>query len=210
MHSEYVFLLVLAIVLGAAWLVTNRMQAPSVRFSQRVYASFGGLLALIQSIQPAIAFSAIERSMAQSTGIAMLVLAEIILGGMVIGTVTSSMLLGHRYLTDTGMTIAPLRRLTGLFIAVTILRAITVAVGLVVGRAILMNDDPSRPWVLLFLSVRIGVGILGTAIFAYMIWDCVRRRSTQSATGILYLTMVFVFIGELTAQYLLRWKGLAV
>ena len=50
----------------------------------------------------------------------------------------------------------------------------------------------------------------GTAVFAYMIWDCVRRRSTQSATGILYLTMVFVFIGELTAQYLLRWKGLAV
>src|SRR5262245_22805826 len=130
-HSEHIVLLVLAIILAAAWLTTNRMQAPSVRFAQRIYASFGGLLALFQSIEPAIAFSAIERSMGQSSGITLLVLADIMLGGMVIGSVTSSMLLGHRYLTDTGMTIAPLRRLTSLFIAVLILRAVTVAIGLV-------------------------------------------------------------------------------
>ena len=39
--------------------------------------------------------------------------------------------------------------------------------------------------------------------FAYMVADCVRLRSTQSATGILYFGSVFAYIGELASQQLL-------
>ena len=45
-------------------------------------------------------------------------------------------------------------------------------------------------------------------VFTYMAHDCVRRRSTQAATGILYVTGVLVFIGEIIALYLVRETGL--
>ena len=46
------------------------------------------------------------------------------------------------------------------------------------------------------------------AIFIYMASDCIKRRSTQSATGILYVAGVLVFIGEMIALYLVRVTGL--
>ncbi|MFQ5413879.1 MAG: hypothetical protein ACE5E6_05420 [Phycisphaerae bacterium] len=55
----------------------------------------------------------------------------------------------------------------------------------------------------LVLTLRIGLGLLAVAVFAYMVSDCVRRRATQSATGILYFGSVFAYIGELAAGYLL-------
>ena len=41
-----------------------------------------------------------------------------------------------------------------------------------------------------------------------MVWDCVRRRATQSATALFYLSMLLVFIGELAGQYLMRSESL--
>ena len=52
------------------------------------------------------------------------------------------------------------------------------------------------------------VGLLVPAVFIYMADDCIRRRSTQSATGILYVTAVLIFIGEIVALYLVRATGL--
>ena len=65
-------------------------------------------------------------------------------------------------------------------------------------------------WFWVVATVRGGVGLAGAAIFAWMIRDCVKVRATQSATAIFYLSMVFVFLGELAAQYLLRTEGLPV
>lgn len=195
-----------AMFLAVVWIILNARQKERVRSIQRLSAALGGSFAVIAALLMLNSTMTVPPA-----GIAWpLSIASILGGALLIGSVTAAMLLGHRYLTDTGMTIAPLRRLTALFIAAIVLRTLTVAIALVVGRAILSSYDPSRDWILFFLAIRVAIGLLGTAVFAYMIWDCVRRRSTQSATGILYLTMVFVFIGELTAQYLLRWKGLAV
>jgi hypothetical protein len=41
-----------------------------------------------------------------------------------------------------------------------------------------------------------------------MAHDCIKRRATQSATGILYVAGVLIFIGEIIALYLLRQTGL--
>ena len=51
-------------------------------------------------------------------------------------------------------------------------------------------------------TLRRAVGLLAVSLFAYMVWDCVKLRSTQSATGILYFASVFVYIGELSSQHL--------
>ncbi len=209
-HLRDVSLLLISLVLTIAWLVANAIQAPQARPTQRVLAFLAGLVAVLQC--SGLVCAALNSELIAQSALRLDVAAfvTILLGSLLIGSVTASMLLGHRYLTDTGMTIAPLRRIVRLVLIVITLRTMWAAVFLEFAFHWGNFERGDLTWTVLLLSLRGMVGLLGTAVFAYMIWDCVRRRSTQSATGILYLTMVFVFIGELTAQYLLRWKGLAV
>lgn len=122
------------------------------------------------------------------------------------GLVLMDMLLGHAYLTAAKMTIAPFRRLH-LVLASTLGCRIMIAMGAVV----LQQRFPTELfWNRFGLTVatRWLVGLIVPAIFIYMAYDCIRRRSTQSATGILYVTCVLIFIGELLALYLTRETGL--
>jgi hypothetical protein len=117
------------------------------------------------------------------------------------------MLLGHAYLTASKMTIAPFRRLNLALAAALAARALT-AVGLVL---LLQSRRPVEMlWAIygLYAGTRWLVGLIVPAVFVYMAHDCVRRRSTQAATGILYVTGVLLFIGEIVALYLVRETGL--
>ena len=58
--------------------------------------------------------------------------------------------------------------------------------------------------VTLFLPVRWGIGLVGPFVLAIMAWQTARIRSTQSATGILYVVVILTFLGELVSQVLLR------
>ena len=58
------------------------------------------------------------------------------------------------------------------------------------------------PLALVAVLVTVFFGILGPAAFAYMVRETARMRSTQSATGILYMAMIFVVYGEFLARYL--------
>jgi hypothetical protein len=62
-----------------------------------------------------------------------------------------------------------------------------------------------QAWFILLL--RVGVGLVGVGVFAYMVTDCVKRRATQSATGILYFGSLFAYIGEMANQQLLLECG---
>lgn len=117
------------------------------------------------------------------------------------------MLLGHAYLTASRMTISPFRRLNLALAAVLALRVVSA-----VGLALLLHRW--RPvemlWGIygLYVLTRWLVGLGVPAVFVYMAHDCVKRRSTQSATGILYVAGVLIFIGEIVALYLARETGL--
>ncbi len=144
--------------------------------------------------------------------IAMYVTGQI-LAAFMLGSVTIAWLLGHMYLTASKMTIAPLRRLSNLFgIAVGLRWAYLLISILVLHYGLLASEEGMSwtrlmgPW--LVMSLRIAVGLLATAVFAWMVSDCVRLRSTQSATGILYFASIFVYIGELSSQHLLTDLGL--
>ena len=60
---------------------------------------------------------------------------------------------------------------------------------------------------LLWLPVRWLVGFVGPAVLGWMAWQTARIRSTQSATGILYVVIILCFLGELTSL-LLRDSGM--
>ncbi|MCK6484122.1 MAG: hypothetical protein HUU22_06780 [Phycisphaerae bacterium] len=132
------------------------------------------------------------------------------LGAGVLGAVTAGMLLGHSYLTHVTMPIDPLRRLTSIVAVMVLLKSAWAAVNLAASREWLNVDGPQATWLWLMLGLRIGVGLLGLGVLAYMIRDCVRLRNTQSATGILFIAMVFAFLGELSSAELGRAFGVWV
>jgi hypothetical protein len=118
------------------------------------------------------------------------------------GLVLMDMLLGHAYLTASQMTMAPFRRLNLFVMGMLFLRLNLAAVAtFVMPREIWFRDG-------LFVITRWLVGILVPGVFLYMAHDCIKRRSTQSATGILYVAGVLIFIGEIVALYLVRGSGL--
>jgi hypothetical protein len=123
------------------------------------------------------------------------------------GLALMDMLLGHAYLTASKMTTAPFRRLS-LALAWALAARAAVAVGLVL---LLQSRRPVEMlWAVygLYAGTRWLVGLVVPAVFVYMTHDCIRRRHTQAATGILYVTGVLIFIGEIIALYLVRETGL--
>jgi hypothetical protein len=123
------------------------------------------------------------------------------------GPALMDMLLGHAYLTASKMTIAPFVRLNA-FLAGTLIWRSMVSIG---ATTLILHFRPiDLLWgeYGLFILTRWLVGLLVPAVFVYMAHDCIRRRSTQSATGILYVAGVLIFVGELIALYLVRTTGL--
>ena len=195
------------------WLVVNTVQAEAIRSFQRIWPFVAGAACIIASAalacRPDSGLPG-ARLVQPAGGDAVRAAMTTVLGALVLGGVTAGMLLGHRYLTDTDMPIAPLRRLTNIYLVALIVRIIWVAVLAWPIYGSTFTPSGGAMWIWIVLTIRGGVGLLGAAIFAWMIRDCVKTRATQSATAIFYLSMVFVYLGELAAQYLLRTEGLAV
>jgi protein NrfD len=59
-----------------------------------------------------------------------------------------------------------------------------------------------------FVWMRVLFGIAGPFSLIWFIWKTVEIRSTQSATGILYVQLFLVMSGELLAKYLRIAAGL--
>ncbi len=119
-----------------------------------------------------------------------------------LGTATSAMLMGHSYLIAPSMSLTPLLRLLGAFFAALGLRALLAGVGLWSwsGQHSLTAADE----ISLFVFVRWGIGLVGPLVLGIMAWQTARIRSTQSATGILYVVVILTFLGELISLVLLH------
>jgi hypothetical protein len=118
-----------------------------------------------------------------------------------LGTATTAMLMGHSYLIAPAMSLTPLLNLLrGLFAAA----ALRMAVSSVELWSWTTSHWPVRleDETVLLLPVRWGVGLFGPLILGGMAWRAAKIRSTQSATGILYVVVIFCFLGELLSQLL--------
>jgi len=110
----------------------------------------------------------------------------------ILGTVTSAMLLGHWYLTATGMVLNPLISAVRLFgIAVLIKIATTLMITLFPG------SPGAGNWPMTVL--RWG-GLFGPLVMAGLTLQILKYRNTQSATGVLYAATILVFMGEMAAR----------
>lgn len=115
-----------------------------------------------------------------------------------LGSVTLAMTLGHWYLVVRGMPIDPLKRLTVATLAATILRILVVAAALTAPGV--WHEAALRQGI--FFWMRAGWGLLGPLALYPMVWGTVKIRSTMAATGILYVDVVAVVIGEVLGGWL--------
>ena len=124
-----------------------------------------------------------------------------------LGSVTVGMLLGHWYLVRTRLDVSHMKTFARFFAIALAARAVLFVAGLLGAGArspvglerFLRAAAIDRG---LFFWQRVFFGFLAPAAFAYMVQETARIRSTQSATGILYIAVIFVVYGEFLARYL--------
>jgi hypothetical protein len=127
-----------------------------------------------------------------------------------IGMALVAMLLGHSYLSSANLSFDLLIDACRLLIGALSIRG-AVAVGFFLPEADVLSSWVSSDVVLVLLvGVRFAVGIACAIVLAWMALSCSKIRSNQSATGILYVALGFVVMGELVAAYLMTEKGLAL
>lgn len=140
------------------------------------------------------------------------------LGGLssasVLGGVTGAMILGHWYLVTPDLPVAELGRVTRFSLVALYLKAVLLALTLVLftdqfsaawegGKTLLGVASGSAPFQdqldLVYLLARLLIGLVGPAVLCHMTLKTVQLGATQPATGILYAATILVLMGELFA-----------
>ena len=125
------------------------------------------------------------------------------LGALFFGAVLLVMNLGHWYLVSRALPFKLLARGATLFAALAAARTLTLAAAVAInpapeGLAALLSLEKDA----LFFLFRVAWGILGPLALSFFIWKTADMKSNQAATGLLYVALVFVLIGELLSAYL--------
>jgi hypothetical protein len=144
--------------------------------------------ALVLNVRPSL----------DATGVALGSIVEEAGSAALLGFATSAMLMGHSYLVAPAMSIVPLVRMLIALFAAILLRMLISGLELGMGKGTASSASDAMLW----LPVRWGLGFFGPLVLTWMAWQCAKIRSTQSATGILYVVVILCFIGELTGQLL--------
>jgi len=133
-------------------------------------------------------------------------IADDVLSALVVGGATTAMLMGHSYLISPAMSISPLMRLLAAVGVAVMLRIALACYGLSewTEHQSMSNLESEM---LLWLPVRWILGLIAPLILCWMAWETARIRSTQSATGILYVVVIVAFLGELTSLLLVEKTG---
>lgn len=127
---------------------------------------------------------------------------------LLLGSFLMGMIFGHWYLINTEMPKKLLLRMAWILIGTLFFRILAVLVTLLLyGKLIYAGQDFLGNMISLsghgiFFWQRVLVGLVIPMIVAAMVWSTARIGSNQSATGIMYVGIAFIFIGELAAQYL--------
>ncbi|MFN2387703.1 MAG: hypothetical protein ABR576_15710 [Thermoanaerobaculia bacterium] len=126
-----------------------------------------------------------------------------IAGALFFGAVLLTMNLGHWYLVSRSLPFRLLIRGAALFGALALLRALLLGLAFAVnprpeGLAVLLSPERDA----LFFLFRVLWGIAGPLALSYFIWRSAEMKSNQAATGLLYVALVFVLIGEMLSSYL--------
>ncbi len=122
-----------------------------------------------------------------------------------LGTSLISMSLGHWYLNDASLSFDHLVGLTRWFVVACAAKLAVTGVYFALGfrefwRVAFEFEG-------MYLWTRLLAGGVFSLVLALMAASCAKRKSNQSATGILYVAVMFVLVGEVMSLYLTLGKG---
>jgi len=175
----------------------------------------------LSSIRPAIVAAAVGAGMAalvaqalavaasRAVAVQSLTVISFISSAALLGGACTAMILGHWYLILPSMQVSHLQSVVKLHIASMIVRVVVVAAAMAF--AILTWQPGLGPSFRHYITSIAGVffwqrvlfGLVGPALLSYLTWETAKIRSTQSATGILYVDFFTVVVGEVLAKYIL-------
>jgi protein NrfD len=164
-------------------------------------AAFAGLAA--------IAVQGLEISSGSSAPVVALTVLSFLSSALMLGGACTAMILGHWYLVIPSMEVSYLQSIVKEHIASMLVRVAVVAAAVWVAIASYQAESgvPSfRHYIMsvdgIFFWQRVLFGLAGPAILSYLTWETAKIRSTQSATGILYVDFFTVVVGEVLAKYI--------
>lgn len=140
---------------------------------------------------------------------------SIILGGFILCSAIFAMNLGHWYLNVHGLPMAHLMRAVFVFGFFLVLRTVWDIILIINGQVVSREEIiPVAKFLLqidgFFVWIAILFGTLFPLFSLYFVRGTLLVKSTQSATGILYVLLISVLIGDLTYKYYLIKFGLAL
>ena len=137
-----------------------------------------------------------------------LTVASFLTSAALLGGACTAMILGHWYLVIPSMEVSHLQSIVKLHIASLVLRVAVVSAAIIFAIATWEPGmGPSfRHYIMsasgIFFWQRTLFGLAGPALLSYLTWETAKIRSTQSATGILYVDFFTVVVGEALAKYI--------
>ena len=185
------------------WATVGRALA-SIRPAIVVTAVAAGLVAIVAQ---AIAAVPDGPALLQAMTIASFLTSAALLGGA-----CTAMILGHWYLILPSMQVSHLQSIVALHIASLVMRVALVAAVVALALATTALGQPAmgpsfHHYIMsvagIFFWQRVLFGLAGPAVLSYLTWETAKIRSTQSATGILYVDFFTVVVGEVLAKYIL-------
>ncbi len=134
---------------------------------------------------------------------------------LLLGFSVVSMILGHWYLVSRKLSFQPLKLISGLLCLAVALRALVIVVAVFEqGEHWGQSFSGGLTHYLLsgglFVACRLSLGVILPAILAVLAWRCAKSESNQSATGILYVLVAFVFFGEILSKHFLANQGVVL
>jgi hypothetical protein len=134
--------------------------------------------------------------------------SSFLVSALLLGATATGMLLGHWYLIDVGMPLAPFIRVWRLYRASLFLQLATVLASLLIlhvaGTAAsvtalgdLWGEHQRLLW------TRLALGPLPALAIAWMIWRTLAIPQTMAATGLFYVAVLTTVVGEFLGRFLL-------
>ena len=157
----------------------------------------------------AVVLQALDVSAAGSPAVRALTIASFLTSAAMLGGACTAMILGHWYLVIPSMQISHLQSIVRVHIASMAARVVVVGAAVWFAIATWQPESgaPSfRHYIMsvdgIFFWQRVLFGLAGPAVLSYLTWETAKIRSTQSATGILYVDFFTVVVGEVLAKYI--------
>lgn len=139
--------------------------------------------------------------------------ATFFLSALLLGSVTVGMLIGHWYLIDTGQSIEPFVRIYKFFVISLIAQCAFLALSPLVLYFLGVPQSAialQRLWQQhsTLLVTRVIVGQVAPLILSWMIWRTLLIPHTMAATGLFYIALLGVFVGEILGRQILALTAL--